>query len=67
MKGAGLHSEGRTDKWVQTSTLTGANISYLHLYGCKRALGARDCGGQEGAGIVTFWACKIAPVYLSVI
>ena len=37
--GAGLYSEGCTDMRVQTSTLTGANLSWLHLYGCKLAFG----------------------------
>ena len=39
--GAGLHPEGCTYIQVQTSTLTGANLSWFHLHGCKLAFGVQ--------------------------
>ena len=56
MKGAGLHSGRCTDSfiWVQTSTLKGANLSWLHLYGCKLAFVVQDCALKGGC-----WYCDI--------
>ena len=65
MNGACLHSEGCTDIRVQTSTLKGAYLSLLHLYGCKLAFGVQECA-LKGAGIVTVWGCKLVPLFLSV-
>ena len=39
MKGAGLYYNGRTDKWVQTSTLTGGNMLLEREIAAKRELG----------------------------
>ena len=38
---------------VQTSTLTGADLTWLHLYGRKLAFGVQDCA-LKGAGVVYF-------------
>ena len=57
----GLHSKGCTDMRVQTSTVTSANFSDCTFMGTK--LSFRGC---KGAGIVTFWGCKLVPLYLSV-
>ena len=50
-------SEGCTDMRVHTTTLTGANLRWLHLYGCKLAFGVLDCALQ-GAGILTFFGVQ---------
>ena len=69
MKGAGLHSEGCTYIYiyiVQTSTFKGANLSSLHLYGCKLAFGEQDYPLNErilvlwhlgGANFATLFLC----------
>ena len=54
----GMH----TDMRVQTSTLTGANLSWLQLYGSKFAFGVQDCA-LKGALIVIVWGCKRAPLF----
>ena len=49
-------------------------LSLLHLYGCKPDFffffffggGGEDCT-LKGAGIVTFWECKLVPLFLSVL
>ena len=73
MKGTGLHSEGCTDIRAQTSTLKGANLSWLHHYGCKLAfcMGARS---RPKGRMLVLWhfggggggTCKLVPLFLTV-
>ena len=51
---------------VQTSTLIGAKLSWLHIFwGCKLALGVKDCALKRYE-IVTFCGCKLVPLFISV-
>ena len=60
--GADLHSERGTNIRVQTCTLTCANLSWLHIYGCRFAFWVKYWA-LEGAGTVSFWECKPAPLF----